>query len=202
MAANSNRNAVPSDDEVGGCCPIFKKRGKARPPLLIRDEPKAATVRGTTGDKSAEPRNSTKVAIPASGPLVRAERTVASNEEDTSPLPLVEVNDSIENVSQPSRMGQVKRRVTVAAANLGLVIGTAQHDEISFQDIRGVNDINCMTKTVGSIIATYMTEKEYSKASRGPVKIFIETWFKRSIPFIRTGLNMANVHISLCSRLI
>jgi hypothetical protein len=94
-----------------------------------------------------------------------------------------------------SRREEAVHRLNVAVTNLQTAMGVApaKLEEINLQDIRGVNDIGCMARKVGSTIANYMEKSESLKASRSPVRVFVETWFKRSIPFVQGGLNVAKV---------
>lgn len=212
MARESARivaNAVQSDDdEIGGCCPIFKGRRKAaegpfRKSTADDSKSKEMPAKEPSGDKptdmaggTVEQRNSinvvTLVSVSAVGP-----ENMNSRDADAI-LPLPEASGSTEKIPQTSRMREAERRLNAAVANLELIIGkgSTKHDEIDLQHISGVNDINCMAQKIGSTIANYMNERDYLKASRGPVKVFVETWFKRSIPFVKKGLNVAKVCIS------
>ena len=68
------------------------------------------------------------------------------------------------------------------------------HEAISFQcgrfDSRDTDD---MTQGIGSAITTWMNQRRELKASQGPVRNFVQKWFRLSFPYMEKGLKSAGV---------
>ena len=110
-------------------------------------------------------------------------------------------NDAIlpvlsESQYKSPRLLEAERALNSAVTRLEEAMGKDKREEIDFQQIRGVHDINRMAQQLGSTITNYMDQREYLKVNRTEVKVFVETWFKRSIPFVKQSLKVSQVRIS------
>jgi hypothetical protein len=127
--------------------------------------------------------------------------TIMKKDASNSPDDKTAVSESNANnittssIKRTPRMQEAERKLNDARAGLEGAIRPfpSKGETIDLQHIRSVNDINCMTQTIGSTIENYMKKREHRKASRTQVRVFIECWFKKSIPFVQKTLDLARV---------
>lgn len=143
---------------------------------------------------SPAPKNSTSGTVSAIG----TEAAKTGDSYVVLPLTRIEANGCTVKESQTSRMQEARLELNDVVAKLEEAMGkdSTKREEIDLRQIPEVHDINCMAQKVGSTIAKYMDERKYSKANRTEVKVFMEGWFKRSIPFVKQCLKVGNVWIS------
>ena len=60
----------------------------------------------------------------------------------------------------------------------------------------GIKNIDTLAQGIGIAVGNYMDQRSDLKASRGPVKVFVEKWFDASYPIVSKGLDIAAVPTS------
>jgi hypothetical protein len=94
-----------------------------------------------------------------------------------------------EGLSGTELVQEGEKRLNAAVEHLREVMEAipAKSEEIDLQQIRQVADINCVQEL---------------KNSRAPVKVFVDTWFKASMPFITKSLEIAKVRMHCLDTLV
>jgi hypothetical protein len=67
--------------------------------------------------------------------------------------------------------------------------------DISFDDVQTTVDINCVARQLGSTVAKFMDKKSVPEEQNQTVKHFIQEWFKRALPYVKQGVNIAAVRV-------
>lgn len=95
-----------------------------------------------------------------------------------------------------ARLQEAADRLKSKLAKKGL-----QQGHVDLGTAQTSSDINCLAQNVGTAIAKLMDERVIKKSRQRPVKAFIETWIKKALPYIKTGLTIGKVLVSSLSKL-
>lgn len=202
--------AVDEDDVVNVCCPIFNRR-KKRTARTSRSILRQSPIEPIVG----EPLKSDKGSTDRPGDIVEKARRPEFKEIATQvPSPpilpeSVKVGGIMEvTLVEPDRITDAKPLTKRQLAEENLKDSAAKldkllpkdaaerhiHEAISFQcgrfDSRETDD---MTQGIGSAITTWMNQRRELRASQGPVRNFVQKWFRLSFPYMVKGLKTAGV---------
>jgi len=97
-----------------------------------------------------------------------------------------------------------EERVNESAEKLKQKIPSEFQDVMGFDNklIKGSFDITSLSREIGSVVGILMDQQRVERSRQGWVKVFTTSWVKQTIPYVRKGLNLANVPHSARNLLI
>jgi hypothetical protein len=103
-------------------------------------------------------------------------------------------SSAIEIHSQASPKKRAEKRLSDAASKLRAAMGQ-KPDEFQYKQPVCIADVDCIAEKLWALIVQSIDAREDLKASQSHVKVFVETWVKRSLPIVKTSLAVAKVCI-------
>jgi hypothetical protein len=121
----------------------------------------------------------------------------SSSTDQTEPVAsAVESNDPPSEVDQEEilptsqRVALAEKRLKKAGNKLEKII--TQKDSAEFE-IKASADINTLAENIGAALVSLMEHRKVAESKQSQARSFVVEWAKKTIPFVDTGLTIANV---------
>lgn len=126
-----------------------------------------------------------------------AGKSSPSTDQTEPAAPAVESNDPPSEVDQEQilpttsqRVDLAEKRLEKAGKKLEKII--TQKDSAEFE-IKASADINTLAENIGAALVSLMEHRKVAESKQSQARSFVVEWAKKTIPFVDTGLTIANV---------
>lgn len=202
-------NKSPSDDETGGCCPIFGKKGKkpaARAKVREASIGRSANVKVIGGAKEASSAQVSKATISSVAPETKNVPSTGKTDSPADPIETVHDKETLVSSDQPTNQrARAEERFQKAVDKLRAAVPTEANptlipDALTLKNLDRVDDVEGTGKQLEASIEELMSSQSELKANRTTQQAIgdcITGWFKASFPYIKPALKVAGVWSSL-----
>ena len=192
-----------NEDEVGGCCPFFKRRGKkARPSASsgIGTSSGAVALKVDSVDGEGIPDKSGIV----SGSIVDPKTLETPTTTEKTELPVIsndQIDISPETHSQSQHRARADNNFKAAAQKLQKVMSMAGADidipdTVTLKNVEQIKDVERTGRDLESAIEDLIDSRKEMKATRGRRQIVVDCvkgWFNVSFPYVKQTFTVAGV---------
>lgn len=158
-----------------------ERKTRGRPPL----EPLSTSEIPAATDPLVQPRPDAPTPSTAVAPV----GPIAS---DTQELERT-VNSGAEEETLPANVALAKEVLNKAGKELGDKIPQDARGDMNFE-IKASADIDTLADNIGSVLVTMMGDRQVEQSKQTYIQGLVKEWAKKTIPFVETGLTVANVY--------
>jgi hypothetical protein len=93
----------------------------------------------------------------------------------------------------PASVALAKEALNKAGKKLAEKIPQDSRGDMNFE-IKASADIDTLAGNIGSVLVTMMGDRKVDKSKQTHIQELVTEWAKKTIPFVETGLTVANVY--------
>jgi hypothetical protein len=198
-------NKSHSDDETGGCCRIFRKKGNptsARPKVTEAGLGRSADDKVIGGAKETSSAQVSLVAISSVAPETTDVPSTGVTDSPSDHTPTVQDKETLVSSDRPTNQrARAEERFQKAVEKLRAAVPTAENpilipDALTLKNLDRVDDVEGTGKQLEASIEELMSsrkELKTNRTTRQAVGDCITDWFKASFPYIKPALKVAGV---------
>jgi hypothetical protein len=160
-----------------------ERKARVQPPLAPLPASEIPTTADTALVQQGPSAPATSTAITLVGPIAPD----APELEEA-----VNSGGAEEELVLPANIALAKDVLNKAGKKLADKIPQDARREMKFE-IKASADINTLADNIGSVLVTMMADRQVEKSKQTHVQGLVTEWAKKTIPFVETGLTVANV---------